>query len=197
MKDFYRDYIFRKLRFGAYIGRQKTEANLIKNFKQKYGQDASKVLIGVGDWSGGGGLKFQRPYLKSKKFCEMFQKAGFNVCLINEFITSKMCCACGGITETFRYSNCLFIYLFIFYAYFVVFKLLHNKTFRWVENPRPYRRSTRPWVKCHGLVRCTSCPRLFCRDNNGSSNIWKILYNAVHDEPRPAYLCRQNPVGPP
>ena len=53
------------------------------------------------------------------------------------------------------------------------------------------------WVKCHGLVRCTSCPRLFCRDNNGSSNIWKILYNAVHDEPRPAYLCRQNPVGPP
>ena len=103
------------------------------------------------------------------------------------------------VEESLRPSGILIVYLFIylfFYAYFVVFKLLHNKTFRWVENPRPYRRSTRPFVKCHGLLRCRSCRRLFCRDNNGSSNIWKILYNAVHDLPRPAYLCRQNPVPP-
>ena len=121
VKQFYFQYIFRKLRFGAYIGKQITDAKFIKNIKKKYGNDPSKILIGVGAWSGGNISKFQRPYVKSKTFCKMFQKAGFPVVLVNEFRTSKRCCACEGITETFRYSNCLFIYLFIFLRIFCCF----------------------------------------------------------------------------
>ena len=121
VKEFYSQYIFRKLRFGAYIGKQITDAKLINKIKEGYGRDPSKILISVGDWSGGNISKFQRPYLKSKTFCKMFQKAGFPVVLVDEFRTSKRCCACRGITETFRYSNCLFIYLFIFLRIFCCF----------------------------------------------------------------------------
>ena len=121
VKPFYYQYIFRKLRFGAYIGKQITDAKFIKNIKEKYGNDPSKILIGVGDWSGRNIVKFQRPYLKTKTFFKMFQKAGFHVCFVDEFRTSCRCCACEGITETFRYSNCLFIYLFIFSRIFCCF----------------------------------------------------------------------------
>ena len=79
VKEFYSQYIFRKLRFGAYIGKQITDAKLINNIKERYGRDPSKILIGVGDWSGGNIVKYQRPYLKSKTFCKMFQRAGFPV----------------------------------------------------------------------------------------------------------------------
>ena len=121
VKEFYSQYIFRKLRFGAYIGKQITDAKLVNNIKERYGRDPSKILIGVGDWSGGNIVKFQRPYLKSKTFCKMFQRAGFPVVLVDEFRTSKRCCACRGVTETFRYFNCLFIYLFIFLRIFCCF----------------------------------------------------------------------------
>ena len=94
---------------------------VFKSVCLRHGRDPSKILIGVGDWSGRNIVKFQRPYLKSKTFCKMFQRAGFPVVLVDEFRTSKRCCACRGVTETFRDFNCLFIYLFIFLRIFCCF----------------------------------------------------------------------------
>jgi hypothetical protein len=61
------------------------------------------------------------------------------------------------------------------------------KTFRVCENPRPYRTGS---VLRHGLVKCNTCSRLWNRDTNAASNIWKIAVRAIRGEARPDYLTR-------
>ena len=61
------------------------------------------------------------------------------------------------------------------------------KTFRVCENPRPYRTGS---VLRHGLVKCKTCSRLWNRDTNAASNIWKIAASAIRGESRPDYLRR-------
>lgn len=61
------------------------------------------------------------------------------------------------------------------------------KTFRKCENPRPYRSGS---ILRHGLVKCKTCSRLWNRDTNAASNIWKIAMSAIRGEERPDYLRR-------
>ena len=61
------------------------------------------------------------------------------------------------------------------------------KTFRVCENPRPFRTGS---VLRHGLVKCKTCSRLWNRDTNAASNIWKIAVSAIRGEERPDYLRR-------
>ena len=42
----------------------------------------------------------------------------------------------------------------------------------------------------HGLVKCKTCSRLWNRDTNAASNIWKIAMSAIRGEERPEYLRR-------
>ena len=55
------------------------------------------------------------------------------------------------------------------------------------ENPRPFRTGS---VLRHGLVSCETCSRLWNRDTNAASNIWKIAKSAIRGEARPDYLRR-------
>jgi hypothetical protein len=79
---FYNAYLFRKLKLGRYIRKQKSEAKLIKNFKEKFGPPED-VVIGYGDcdWNGNNhrgplsSVKFHEP-TKSSGFRKLFQKAG-------------------------------------------------------------------------------------------------------------------------
>jgi len=61
------------------------------------------------------------------------------------------------------------------------------ETFRLCENPRPFRTGS---VLRHGLVKCKTCSRLWNRDTNAASNIWKIATSAIRGESRPDYLRR-------
>ena len=61
--------------------------------------------------------------------------------------------------------------------------------FRECENPRPYRDGT---ILRHGLVKCQTCSRLWNRDVNASSTMWKIARNAIHGLARPQYLQWQS-----
>ena len=61
------------------------------------------------------------------------------------------------------------------------------KTFRVCENPRPYRTGS---ILRHGLVKCNTCSRLWNRDTNAASNIWKIAMSAIRGDARPDYLRR-------
>jgi hypothetical protein len=56
------------------------------------------------------------------------------------------------------------------------------------KNPRPNKDEMR---LVHGLLRCKSGCGLWNRDRNGSSNIYKIAYQAIHNLERPSYLCRE------
>jgi transposase len=61
------------------------------------------------------------------------------------------------------------------------------KTFRVCENPRPYRTGS---ILRHGLVKCNTCSKLWNRDTNAASNIWKIAVRAIRGDARPDYLRR-------
>ena len=49
------------------------------------------------------------------------------------------------------------------------------------------------YVLRHGLVKCTTCSRLWNRVTNAASNIWKIAMCAIRSEPRPDDLERGGP----
>ena len=98
--------------------------------------------------------------VKGKGFRTLFRKQGYGVYLVDEFRTS---CRCSGC-ETGVCS-----------------------TFRMCDNPKPYREGR---VLRHGLVKCQTCSRLWNRDTNASSNIWKVAGNAIQGIARPSYLQR-------
>jgi transposase len=60
-------------------------------------------------------------------------------------------------------------------------------TFRECDNPKPFRHNS---ILRRGLVKCSTCQRLWNRDVNAASNIWKIAKNAIGGLARPVYLQR-------
>jgi hypothetical protein len=55
------------------------------------------------------------------------------------------------------------------------------------ENPKPYRSGN---IIVHGLICCKNGCGYWNRDVNGSTNIYKIAYNAINNKERPNYLSR-------
>ena len=90
----------------------------------------------------------------------LFRKNKYNVYLVDEFRSSCKCSKCDG-------GVC--------------------EKFMVRKNPRPNKDEMR---LVHGLLRCKSGCGSWNRDRNGSSNIYKIAYQAIHKLERPSYLCR-------
>ncbi|KAJ2503561.1 hypothetical protein GGH96_000121 [Coemansia sp. RSA 1972] len=80
----------------------------------------------LGNW-GAPMAKFHEP-IRGKGWRTLLKRAGFDVYLIDEYLASKTCPICEERISTF-----------------------HK-----VRNPRPFQRSKRPMVKCHGLLGCQS-----------------------------------------
>ena len=91
----------------------------------------------------------------------LFRKNGYKVFLVDEFRTSCKCSNCDG-------GVC--------------------EKFMIRKNPNKKKDGLR---LIHGLLRCKNGCGLWNRDRNGSSNIYKIAYNAIHKKERPSYLCRE------
>jgi hypothetical protein len=161
LAPFYNKYIFRKLKLGSYSRRQITEARMLKRFEKLFGPP-DKVVICIGDWEQRQHRRFKEP-VKGKGFRKLFRRAGYRLYLGDEFRTSCKCSACSSS----EHGVC--------------------STFRMVDNPKPYREGR---ILRHGLVKCQTCSRLWNRDTNASSNIWKVAKNAILGLPRPAYLQR-------
>ncbi|KAJ2544088.1 hypothetical protein IWW35_005434, partial [Coemansia sp. RSA 1878] len=84
------------------------------------------AVIIIGDWSAPMN-RFHEP-IRGKSWRELLKRGGFEVYLIKEYLTSKTCPNCYGQLSNTRY----------------------------VPNPRPFRHTKRPKVKCHGLLSCQS-----------------------------------------
>lgn len=97
---------------------------------------------------------------KGKGIRTLFRKAGFQTYLVDEFRTSCMCSKC-------EIGIC-------------------KKTMV-RENPKPYRTGN---IIVHGLICCKNGCGYWNRDVNGSTNIYKIAYNAINNKERPNYLSR-------
>ena len=90
----------------------------------------------------------------------LFRKNNYKVFLVDEYRTSCKCSKCDG-------GVC--------------------EKFMVRKNPRPNKDDMR---LVHGLLRCKSGCGSWNRDRNGSSNIYKIAYQAIYGMKRPSYLCR-------
>ncbi|KAJ2503665.1 hypothetical protein GGH96_000005 [Coemansia sp. RSA 1972] len=112
-----------KLRLSAYLNQQRADQLLMNRLKKRFSQDAVFIL---GNW-GAPMAKFHEP-IRGKGWRTLLKRAGFDVYLIDEYLTSQTCPICEEHISTF-----------------------HN-----VKNPRLWMRSKYPMVKCHGLLGCQS-----------------------------------------
>jgi hypothetical protein len=141
---------------------------MISNFRKMYG-NPEEVVICIGDWEQRKQMKYKEPTL-GKGMRTLFRKNNYKVFLVDEFRTSCRCSRCEGICEKFMVR----------------------------KNPKPKPKSKIPGKEIkydemrlvHGLLRCKSGCGTWNRDRNGSSNIYKIAYQAIHKLERPDYLCR-------
>ena len=90
----------------------------------------------------------------------LLRKNKYKVYLVDEFRSSCKCSKCDG-------GVC--------------------EKFMVRKNPRPNKDDMR---LVHGLLHCKNGCGEWNRDRNGSSNIYKIAYQAIHKLERPSYLCR-------
>ncbi len=95
----------------------------------------------------------------------LFRRNKYKVYLVDEFRSSCKCSKCNG-------GIC--------------------EKFMVRKNPRPNKDYMR---LVHGLLRCKSGCGVWNRDRNGSSNIYKIAYQAINKLERPGYLCRETNAG--
>ena len=170
LRPFYQQKSFRRQKLAQYSKKQQCDMKLLKEFKHKFHEHAepSDVVVAIGNWEQTI-HRYHEP-TKGKGMRKVFEMAGYNVFLIDEFRTSKQCSKCSNVD-----AQC--------------------EKFRQVENPRPWRNGK---ILCHGLVRCTTCWTMWNRDVNAAVNIWKIAKAILTaqelppDDPnlRPVYLRR-------
>lgn len=143
LNAFYSQFLHRKLRFNRHINEQRSESEFLNKFKAKFG-GPEEVIIGIGDFEQQYKAKHKEP-VKGKGFRLMFRRAGYTVCLVDEFRTSKQCYNCEG--------DCGMV--------------------KKVDDPRPWRKGKR--IMCYGLLKCKRCQTMWCRDTNSALNILRIM----------------------
>ena len=148
------------------------EQQMISNFRKMYG-NPDEVVICIGDWEQRQQMKYKEPTL-GIGIRSLLRKNKYNVYLVDEFRTSCKCSNCdGGVCEKY-----------------MVRKNPRPKPKKNKENPKKERKYDEMRL-VHGLLRCKSGCGEWNRDRNGSSNIYKIAFQAIHNLERPSYLCRE------
>ena len=164
--DYYSQQLFRKLKFNAFINRQKSESQMINRFREKYGPP-SEVLIAFGDHKQGHQMKYHEP-TKDIGMRNLFRKNGYKVYLIDEFRTSSRCYKCGCKNEKFLYRN----------------------------NPRPWRKNEVVKIHGLLRCQSVKCRTVHNRDYNASQNMVRIAKHKIMGLDRPSYLCRSGSTPP-
>ena len=168
--DHYQKEYFRKFKLNRFINTQKSESKMIDNFKNKFG-DKDKVIFVMGDYDKKEHIKSLEPVI-CKRFRRLFRNAGYQVNLINEFRTSKLCNSCHEEIEPF----------------------LERKS----HKPKDYKESK--IITVNGLLRHTddklTCELIHNRDKNAVQNMLNIIEEIKKTGKRPLNFTRstQSPI---
>jgi hypothetical protein len=162
LKPHYEEKIYRKLGWNVYMNMERSEAKMINNFSEKIGNKDTTTVI-VGDYSvHSTNMRGTIPAI-SKKIIKIFKRYGYEVYLINEYNTSKLCNECCSKTEKF-----------------------HKR-----KSQKPKLKGQYELV--HGLLRCQSseCEIIHNRDKNAVKNMLKIVKSIKEKGERPKEYCRK------
>lgn len=99
----YQQDIYRKLKLNRYINTQKSETKMLKEFEKKFG-DPSQVIVIFGDYDVKNTNKGSEPQI-TKRVKKLLREYGYEVYLINEYNTSKLCNRCSCETERFKHFS--------------------------------------------------------------------------------------------
>jgi len=97
--DHYLTEIYRKLKFNRYTNTRKSEDKMMKKIEEIYGKPED-VLVIFGDYSKKGTNKGSQPAI-TKRMRRLFREHKYELYLINEYNTSKICNKCHSETENF------------------------------------------------------------------------------------------------
>jgi len=162
LSKFYETFIFRKLKFGSFVNKQKSEERMMKNFKRIFGSPEN-VVVCFGDWEQKKQMKFKEP-TKGKGMRSLFRKYKYKVFLVDEYRTSCRCFKCQG-----ECKNCVS-----------------------VKDPRPFKDGSLRLVHGLLRCKNVNCSCFWNRDCNGASNIYICAFNSINGLDRPEYLRRTN-----
>lgn len=100
VRDFYEKELYRKLKWRTWIYQRKSEDKFLNRIEETYG-NKEDLLLCYGNWSNNKQMKYIMP-TKGVGLRRVIQKK-FNVVLVDEFRTSKLCSHCNCELE--HYNN--------------------------------------------------------------------------------------------
>jgi hypothetical protein len=158
----YKQKVFRKLKFNIYTNTQKSESKMIKNFENKFGKPNECTII-LGDYDKGDGhMKGKEPII-NRRIRKIFRNNSYDVYLINEFNTSKLCNKCEEVCSPY----------------------LKRKS----KNPKHKDKETgeQKIKEVWGLTLCSNkkCELIHNRDKNSGLNMYKIIESIYKKLGRP------------
>jgi hypothetical protein len=86
IQEYYEEEIHRRLKWYSFINKQKSDADMVERFKNKFGAP-DKVVMLIGDWAQKRQMKYKAP-TKGKSIRTLFKKHGYEVYLVDEHKTS-------------------------------------------------------------------------------------------------------------
>jgi len=150
---------YRRLRFNVYNNRRRSEDRMVNRFKAKFGH-SDQTFIAFGN-AGSNHVK-GKAVVKHKGMRKLFRRHGYDVLLVDEFRTSKVCYECH--------------------------KELSNVYVDW-NNRQGEVESV--YVHGLKRCTTETCKAYKNRDTNASMNILTIAECHFQGRPRPVALCRQ------
>jgi len=150
---------YRRLRFNVYNNRRRSEDRMVNRFKAKFGLP-DQTFIAFGN-AGSNHVK-GKAVVKHKSMRKLFRRHGYDVLLVDEFRTSKMCYECH--------------------------KELENVYVDWVNKDSEVESVHVHGLK---RCTTETCKAYKNRDTNASMNILTVVQCHFQNLPRPTALCRQ------
>lgn len=176
LQSYYEKELYRKLNWYSFINKQKSESNMINNFRKKYGSPKNTVIL-MGDFSQKHQMKFCEP-TKGKSIRKLFKDAGYQLNLVQEYNTSKRLFNSGEELANFKWDKKRNKY---------VHRLLGSSILKSRDNEK--KAIYKPLMD--DLLDCGYRPTIINRDLNGSLNIRNRGWHVINGLEIPYYLKYQ------
>lgn len=159
-RDFYEKELYRKLKWRTWIYRRKSEDKFLNRIEETYGK-SEDLLLCYGNWSRTKHMKHIIP-TQNIGLRRIIEKK-FNVVLVDEFRTSKLCSHCGNDLENYKNIHRL---------------LVCKDCYKGNVKKR----------KCNGSE--SKKVTFMNRDMNACVNILTISHEWIKNQKRPERFCR-------